>query len=603
MGFTEPVAWMFASLALVLLYLFLRPERSVARIVPAVFLWPDLPPKRRRRWDPLLILQLLALLMLVATLAGPYLERPAPLLPERHVLVVDRTASMQASYRTGTRLDAAKEAVERYLSGLGPGDQAALVVVGEQAEVLVPFSHDLERLRHAVRTLAPFDSGGSLAHGLALARSLLGGSEASATVAVFSDFADPDLPRGLVDEALLFPVGGGDDNVAIADFAVIQRPWQTGFAAEVSLRVRNYGSKVKHGLVVIEWQGRVLLQRGFTLGPGETTGVVQQVPGGGAIAAKILTDDLLAVDNEASAWVSEPEPLQVCLISAQGSPWRELQALAEAAGNLRVTSRSCTGGQTHSDVYLFYRARPPEDFPHPALVVDPPGGSRQWPERVVRDVAVVAWDAHHPIFSGWTPAFPLPFNQVRAIEVPDNSSPFIWGRAADELVSVAWVSEGPPRQVWLAFDAAREPLLTSQGFPLAVFLLQSFAWLRPAQPLAAVWPVGQAHPLTVGSPAVVLLPSGEERALPLGTQSFVPHWRGRYELRGPKGQVSLHAVALDPRESAIAPRPPTGDRRSSVSSTQGAQRVPWGRAALIAAMLLLMFEAWLAAQVAPGQRP
>ncbi len=601
MGFTDPIGWIFASLALVLLYLFLRPQRQPARIVPAVFLWPQLPPPRRRRWDPLLLLQLLALLALVAALAGPYVERPAPSLPQRHVLVLDRTASMQARYGAGTRFEAAKAEADRYVSSLKPGDQVALVSVAEQAELLVPFSNDLEGVRRSLAALKPYDSGGRLAQALSLAHSLVQAAEPRGQVAVFSDFADADLPAALLAHAQLFPVGVGDDNVGIESLEITQPRWQTGARPELALRVRNFGSTAKHGLLLLEREGQPLLQKGFTLEAGQTETVVQPLVGAGVVSARLLVPDLLAADNEASVYVPETDSLRVCLVSPQLDRWPELQLLSAAARNLRFDTRGCATGGGEADVYLFHRVRPPEDFPHPALVVDPPARVAGQSGRSFREVKLVAWDARHPIFAGWTPAFPMPLTRVRAIEVSGNAVPLLWGKAGDELVTVAWIKEAPGRQVWWAFDPVREPLLTSEGFPLAVFLLQSLAWLKPAEPAASVWPVGQAWPLAVGSPAVVRLPNGEEHPLPSGTESFVPHWRGHYEFHGPKGTASVHVAAADPREGDIAPKLRAASAPSSGPSMLAAtERVPWGKAVLTAALVLLLFEAWIASRLASG---
>lgn len=597
MGFAEPIAWMFASLALVLVYLFLRPARRAPRLVPGIFLWPVAAPRRRARWDPLFFVQLLALLSLVMALAGPYRARLGASGPQRHVLVLDRTASMQARHAATTRFDAAKAEAEGYLSSVKPGDEVAVVAVGEQAELVVPFSKDLDQVRQALVGLQPYDSGGSLALGLSLAQTLAQGSEPKGRVVVFSDFAETELPEALLADATLFPVGKGDDNIGIDLFEVTQQALSTGGPAEVTVRVRNFGSSVKHGLLLLEWEGQALLHKGFTLGPEETEAVVQRLPGGGFVAARVEASDLLATDNEVAAFVPRIEPLRVCLISAQGSQWPELQALG-AAGNIRVDTRGCASANGNAEVYVFHRARPPENFSYPALVMDPPARSLARPERMFREVPIVAWNKNHPIFSGWMPAFSLPLQRLRAIEVPDNATPLLWAEARGGPVAAAWSAESPVRQVWLGFDAVREPLLTSEGFSLAVFVLQSLAWLRATEPVISFWLVGHPYPVPVGSPTTVRLPTGEELLLPAGTSSFVPHWRGRYEFRGPNGHTFYHAVAIDSRESKIAPQLAVASRASAELADKGVeQRIPWGNAVLTGALLLLLFEAFLAGRL------
>src|SRR5437764_15227562 len=80
--------------------------------VPALFLWADLPRasagKRRRRWPPLtllLVLQLLAGMIAAFALARPALSSDPP----RHLAVIlDASASMQATDVAPTRFAAAK---------------------------------------------------------------------------------------------------------------------------------------------------------------------------------------------------------------------------------------------------------------------------------------------------------------------------------------------------------------------------------------------------------------------------------------------------------------------------------------------------------------
>ncbi|MCX8071804.1 MAG: VWA domain-containing protein [Candidatus Binatia bacterium] len=601
MRFSEPIAWTFASLALVLLYLYFRPRPRRAIVVPAVFLWPDSPPRQQRRWDPLLLLQLLALGSLVAALAGPYREHVSPTAPKSHVLVLDRSASMQATDAQGTRFAAAKVQALDYLNALRPGDRVAVVAVSEQPEIIVPFSTDHDRVAAQLTALEPYDSAGSLAQALALAQTLANASEPQGRIAVFSDFADADVPPSLLAGAASFPIGRSDRNVGITELTLAQRPWQTIRDSELTIRVRNYGSHLEHGLLAVEWQGRPLLRQGITLPPRESdTVIVERLPGAGMLSIKLTADDLLATDNEAAIWVPEPQPLRLCVTSAQ--PWPELQTLAQAVPGLRLGRKDCATGTSPADIYLFHRARPPEEFRYPALVIDPPPQQHGAGQRSVRELALVAWDVQHPIFSHWTPAFPSPVKAVGELAPPTGAVPILWGRDRQELVPVAWAAERPARQVWLGFDLAHEPALSVEGFPLAVFLLESLSWLRPVPAAQEFWSVGKPYPLNVGTPAVVRLPNGSEHTL-LAEGSFTPHWRGHYEVRGPGGEASFVAVAMDARESDIAPKlalPAAHTRSLPEQPTR--TRIPWGSAVLTTALVLLLLEAWASGRLAAEGR-
>lgn len=599
MGFAEPLAWIFVSLAAILLYLYWRPPAQRIRVVPALFLWPQVPPPPRRpRWDLLWLLQLLALVALVAALAKPYSERQAPPQPQRHVLVVDRTASMQARDVQPSRFELAKIQAMDYLDRLRPGDLAALIAVGEQAEVLAPFSAEIAQLRARIAALEPYDSGGSLAPGLSLAQSLASESEPKARVAVFSDFAEDDVPTALFEGASLFAVGSGNRNVGIESVEVAQRPWQRAGEAKIVVQVRNYGDQVEHGLLIVEWEGRALLRQGFTLRPRDHQALaIEQVAGPGQLTIDIVSDDFLTTDNHAQVRLTDPDPLRVCWVSAQMDQWADLQKLAAAWGRLRLAGRSCASGSEPTDVYVFHRVRPPQDLATPAVVMDPPPTGSGPVGPVYRDVPVLAWDGQQPIFASWNPSFPLPLHSARRSEPPEGARPLLWGRLDPATDVIAWWREQPARQVWLGFDLTRENILSTEGFSLSVFFLESLAWLHPRLPAGGAWPAGRPFPVPGPTRATVVLPNGQEYVLPPGVSSFVPHWRGRYEVRSAHGDVAFYVSALDPRESNIAPRPPRiGVIAPGSPPEETVIRIPWNDAVLAAALGLLLLEAWLASR-------
>ena len=108
--------------------------------VPALFLWADLPRvqmgRSKRQLPPftlLLLLQLVAASMAVVALARP----SVPAQPPRHVaMILDASASMQATDVAPTRFEAARQAVQQRLDGLRASDQVSLIRAGKQASLL-----------------------------------------------------------------------------------------------------------------------------------------------------------------------------------------------------------------------------------------------------------------------------------------------------------------------------------------------------------------------------------------------------------------------------------------------------------------------------------
>ncbi|HET6316725.1 MAG TPA: BatA domain-containing protein, partial [Chloroflexota bacterium] len=118
MSFLAPIALvaLLVGPAIYLVHLLHGSRRRVR--VPALFLWADLPRatagRRRRQWPPLTLL--LALQIMAGILAALALARPALSSdPPRHLaLIVDASASMQATDVSPTRFEAARQmAVQR----------------------------------------------------------------------------------------------------------------------------------------------------------------------------------------------------------------------------------------------------------------------------------------------------------------------------------------------------------------------------------------------------------------------------------------------------------------------------------------------------------
>src|SRR5215203_229141 len=129
-----PVATPLALLGLlflpVVVAMYLLKLRRDEAVVPSTLLWRQLvadveanAPWQRLRRSLLLLLQLL----LVAILAAlPFMERPAGRAGDL-VLVVDTSASMQATDVTPSRLDAAKAAAVDALKELPAGGKVSVI--------------------------------------------------------------------------------------------------------------------------------------------------------------------------------------------------------------------------------------------------------------------------------------------------------------------------------------------------------------------------------------------------------------------------------------------------------------------------------------------
>ena len=173
MKFLAPAAlWFSLALPAVVVFYLLKRKR-VTRVVASTLLWQRFlaetqasAPLQRLRHNWLLVLQLLLLSLLVLALARPYFsgtEAAGKLM----VVVIDASASMQATDESPSRFERARKDALGLVDGLnsGKGGQMVVLVAGANAEVSSrpcaspkPSSATNPRRRSTSSATAPFPS-------------------------------------------------------------------------------------------------------------------------------------------------------------------------------------------------------------------------------------------------------------------------------------------------------------------------------------------------------------------------------------------------------------------------------------------------------------
>ncbi len=195
-------------------------------------------PWQRLRWNILMLIQILALLLLVAALARPFLFGMQTL-GGRTVLILDTSASMLATDDKPDRLDQAISAAREYLGGLRRNDEAMIIAAGPAPRITASFTADrsvlgtaLNEVRHSAGGVADLDAA------LSLVSSVSQGT--GSRVVIFSDGAVPDLdPFATTDlQISYYPVGASSDNLAIVGAGIRRQPFAEQY--ELFAAVRNY---------------------------------------------------------------------------------------------------------------------------------------------------------------------------------------------------------------------------------------------------------------------------------------------------------------------------------------------------------------------------
>jgi len=275
MSFLAPGVLLLSFLlggAIILLYMLKLRRRDV--LVSSTFLWQRLlrdreanAPWQRLRRNLLLLLQLLIVALLTFALARPFVPVPA-VVSGSVVLLLDASASMQATDVLPTRFEAARRAALEIVDGLGAGDVATIIAVGPQPELLASASGDRATLRQALEAARPSIGRADWEAAFALASASLAGM-ANPRAVIISDgaFATP-LPS-LPGEVRFVEIGGDGGNLAITALATREGP----VGPQAFLQLVNYGEDDVPALVELIADGVLFDARRVVLPAGKGVGL------------------------------------------------------------------------------------------------------------------------------------------------------------------------------------------------------------------------------------------------------------------------------------------------------------------------------------------
>ena len=308
----------------------------------------------------LLLLRALLISLLVFAFARPLLNQSlAKLLdadPQSAVLVIDTTLSMR--YR-GVFAAALAEAND-FMDNLGPGDEVAIVVLGERATVLTDFTDEPAALRRALDSLTePSFGASSIRSGLALADEMLAAATfENRSITLLSDFqaTGADGLEGswkLAPGVAFTPIDVGVEetqNLTVVDVRVPATLIDGIQADPVLARIRSSGSlPVERAQVSLLIDGEVIERAAV-----ELTDVSEKVvefayilegSGERAIEVRVQGDEFIEDNSRFAAVTIEPK-VDVLVVNGEASSdwfddeahWFELASGSGVASPFSVTS-------------------------------------------------------------------------------------------------------------------------------------------------------------------------------------------------------------------------------------------------------------------------
>ncbi len=308
----------------------------------------------------LLFMRMAIVAMLAVALARPVVRRAWGGLAGdggvSAVILLDESSSMGFEENGRPRMQLAREAVLQVLSTLKKGDQVLLLPMGSarwRADsekgggalgVRAQFTRDLQAVAGEVDDARPGSGEANIAEGLMRAADLLDAHGAlnreiyvvcdhqalswrdagDAFSRAWRERIAAAAGKGSPTRVVVIPVGSDDaENVAVEEVQALNPPAIVGQAAEVQVRVHNYGAQPRTGLPLTVSGGGKAFETMLTLPPGAAESV--RVPviftkaGSQVVTARVQGEGMTSDDIRQSA-IDVTSAVRVLIISGDERP-------------------------------------------------------------------------------------------------------------------------------------------------------------------------------------------------------------------------------------------------------------------------------------------
>ncbi len=269
MSFLTPLSILLAALAVPIILLYMLRLRRRETEVSSTYLWQMLlrdreanAPWQRLRRNLLLFLQLIILAALVFALMRPFVETPT-VTTGRIVLLLDASASMNATDVTPSRWAAAQQEALNIVSALSPQDSVTVIRVADAPEVLASATSDANLLRSAILNAGPSQAAADWSAALTLAAGGAVGVENFSVVLISDGGLPPDLPP-IPGTLNYIPIGNSSQNVALTALSTRARG---GEPPETYVKISNLGDVEATVTFSLYLDGELNRARRLTLPP------------------------------------------------------------------------------------------------------------------------------------------------------------------------------------------------------------------------------------------------------------------------------------------------------------------------------------------------
>jgi Ca-activated chloride channel homolog len=526
MPLTTPLALLGLLFVPAVIAMYLLKLRRDETPVPSTLLWTKLvadveanAPWQRLRRSLLLLLQLLLVLLLVLLAARPFLEHPAGLAGDI-VLVIDTSASMNATDVKPNRLAAAKAAALDALRDLPNGGKVSVIAAGRTARVVATGSSDPGRIRQAVASIEGTSATGDLGDALRLASALAARSgDAEIVVATDAALARPPTTRTQAPIRVL-QVGTEPKNQAIAALSI--RTAASGLTKSAFVSVANLDLATVKRRIEVYGDGNLLEARDVYLDPQARADIVvdditqQNRRHVDVVEVRLVadddegeaSDDRLTVDDR--AWAIVPtDALRQVLIVGEGDPY--LETALSYLPNTELYGRKpadypSTTGLDQFELIIFEGYMPPTLPPNPILAIAPPRSSPLGDViGTLKEPGIGALSADEPLLR-YVDLSTTHIAQAQKLALPDWARTVIPGPTGSPLLYAG--DRAGVKTAVLAFEPHKSDLPLQVAFPILMANLTGELMgdsgapteaISPGQPVSLPVPTGAAG-ITIAKP-------------------------------------------------------------------------------------------------------
>ncbi|HEY63023.1 MAG TPA: VWA domain-containing protein [Caldilineae bacterium] len=639
MSFLNPSALALVALALPIIALYFLKLRRQPYTVSSTYLWRRLlrdtaanAPWQRLQPNLLLLLQLLILALLVLALARPFSWTEAAA-GDHVILILDTSASMQATDMAPNRLAEAVKRARRLIDALPGSARVTLIAAGSDTRVLLSGSTDRARTHEALEALSPGTGSSDLSDALNLAAAIAARERDPETI-ILSD-GNVTLPEHLAipGRVRYIPIGRGaaEPDAIVPNQAITAlslRPIAGGNALIAFVQVTNFGTTSIERRLSLYADGHLVAARTLSLPPERPLPLTFDDISAdvSVVEARLEGEDALALDDVAWAVPPARRTLQVDLV---GPGNRFLETALSLLPGLEVAaiqprdylSDGCPSADEtcrRADITIFDNTTPEGELPPGAMLfIAPPRATSIFSVTGQLEGPVpIPAQADEPLLRyvdlrgvQIQQAFRIPLPEwARAVVVADVSTD-----RCEAPCPLLFVGEVEGRRVAvLTFDLRKSDLPLRVAFPILIANLMDFlsagaggadipTWVRPGQPVTF-------HAPPEAEAILITRPDGTTERVEIEDGRAVysdTTWLGIYEVAWvPSGMavgqgerlLGRFAVNLfDPQESALAPKsslPVQGTARTDIGEAGHRGRREWWRPLAWGALALLMAE-WL----------